>query len=352
MISIIIPTCNRCKSLKITLESILNQDFVRDFEVIVVDNGSIDETKNICAEFSPTIKNFIYHYDEVPGLLTGRHKGAMISSGEILSFIDDDVELSTGWLNGIDDCFRESPDVHFVTGPNLPKYESYPPPWLNYFWNTTPYGGKMCTWLSLLDLGHEKIEVDPTYVFGLNFSIRKQTLFELKGFHPDCIPSHLQQFQGDGETGLSIKGRRLGYKAIYTPKALLYHCVPSSRLSAEYFEKRAYYAGVCNSYTALRDKDFTRIVPAVSIIQKRKKVRIVKDWLVSIKGKLNQYFGKAPIGDALPESIIELKRILYDREKQGYEFHQKAFHSDEQIRQWVLRDNYFDYRLPIYDRTV
>jgi GT2 family glycosyltransferase len=53
-------------------------------------------------------------------------------------------------------------------------------------------------------------------------NFEKDTLFALSGFHPDCVPANLQQFQGDGETGLSIKAREKGYRAIYQPKALLH----------------------------------------------------------------------------------------------------------------------------------
>ncbi|HTD39433.1 MAG TPA: glycosyltransferase family 2 protein, partial [Mucilaginibacter sp.] len=220
MISIIIPTYNRSDSLKGTLESITKQSFEpNDFEVIVIDNGSTDDTKKICSTYEPVIKKFTYHYDDMPGLLTGRHKGAELARGDILSFIDDDVELSPNWLNGIAESF-DNPEISLATGPCLPKFEVAPPEWLTYFWSDTPYGGKICTWLSLLDLGAEIVQINPNYVLGLNFSIRKSVLIELGGFHPDCIPSHLQQYQGDGETGLTMKAEKSGLIALYNPKAM------------------------------------------------------------------------------------------------------------------------------------
>jgi glycosyltransferase involved in cell wall biosynthesis len=152
MISIIIPTLNRACSLKTTLDSIVRLDYKNDFEVIVVDNGSVDDTKNVCYQYESTIKRFVYFYDDTPGLLTGRHMGMQLAKGEILAFIDDDVELSPRWLSGILESFND-PEVALSTGPCLPKYDTYPPKWLSFFWTSTLYGGKMCTWLSLLDLG-------------------------------------------------------------------------------------------------------------------------------------------------------------------------------------------------------
>lgn len=60
-------------------------------------------------------------------------------------------------------------------------------------------------WLSLLDIGQDVPNIDPNYIWGLNFSIRKQTMYDCGGFHPDLVPAYLQCWQGDGETGLTKK---------------------------------------------------------------------------------------------------------------------------------------------------
>ncbi|MGF7078029.1 glycosyltransferase [Mucilaginibacter sp. UYCu711] len=337
MISIIIPTFNRSALLKNTLASIVKQNYVaNDFEVIVVDNGSTDDTKNLCSDYSSHIKNFTYCYDNMPGLLTGRHKGAKVAKGEILAFIDDDVELSTYWLTGINESFNNT-EVSFLTGPCLPKYESPPPEWLNYFWDDTPYGGKMCTWLSLLDLGNKSITVHPNYVWGLNFCIRKNVMLQLGGFHPDCIPDNLQQYQGDGETGLTIKAAQREMTAQYNPKVMLYHIVPAHRLTLAYFEKRAFYQGVCNSFTEIRIKNFTteHTQPAKSSYTIPRRIyRGIKRRLFIAK-RNNE-----------PGEAFKIKVILDAAEKKGYQFHQNAFNTDDAVKEWVLKKNFFKYNLP------
>ena len=168
MTSIIIPTYNRAYQLLLTLQSLVRLKTSRDlFEIIIVDNGSSDTTKEVVSKCQIenadiTIK---YFYDDTPGLLTGRHRGAFESKGDILTFIDDDVNLSTTWLDSIINVMKEREDIAFLTGPNLPLYESYPPKWLDYFWNKA-YGGQHCGWLSLLDLGNEIKEVHPNFVWG------------------------------------------------------------------------------------------------------------------------------------------------------------------------------------------
>src|SRR5258707_8178805 len=120
------------------------------------------------------------------------------------------------------------------------------------FCSTAPYCARMCGFLSLLYLGSNTIQIHPNYISALNFSIRRRALFDLVVFHPDCIPDALQHFQGDGETGLTMKAFAQGYKALFTPQATVYHFMSASRMTPEYFERRAYYQGVCDSYSRIR----------------------------------------------------------------------------------------------------
>jgi glycosyltransferase involved in cell wall biosynthesis len=153
-LSIVIPTLNRSALLKRTLQSITGQQMAnRPYEVIVVDNGSTDDTKEACRYFEKRIKNFVYCYDDEPGQLTGRHKGTELSKAGIISFIDDDVELNPNWINSVMQLFKDHESVSIVGGPCLPRYQCYPPSWVSYFWQPTPYGGSMCLPLSLIDIG-------------------------------------------------------------------------------------------------------------------------------------------------------------------------------------------------------
>src|SRR3954462_11798780 len=104
-ISIIIPTYNRAPTLRHTLLSIFKFN-LEGIEIIVVDNGSTDDTATICRDFQQTDKKGLrYYYDAEPGLLTGRHKGASVANGDILCFLDDDVELSSTWVQGVREAF-------------------------------------------------------------------------------------------------------------------------------------------------------------------------------------------------------------------------------------------------------
>ncbi len=338
-LSIIIPTLNRSASLKKTLQSIVDQhpsDWL--FEVIVVDNGSTDDTREVCLQYEQQLKNVVYHYDDEPGQLTGRHKGTEISQANIISFIDDDVELNPCWITSIIQLFSDDEDLSLIGGPSLPKYHRYPPSWVQFFWQPSPYGGSMCLPLSLIDIGVERLEFDPLYIFGLNYSIRKKALLDLGGFHPDCITKLLQRYQGDGETGLSLKAKARNLKAIYSAKALVYHQVPAERLTPEYFENWFYYNGVCQSFTDLKNGSHPGTIG--------KKPAAAFSGIVSKAGSLLKKALKNN-ETSLPDEILKLQERFNGRYKEGYSFHQSAFNTDNSVRNWVLKEDYWDYKLPI-----
>ncbi len=332
MHTIIIPTANRAAFLLKTLESIAQLKTPRaEFEVIVVDNGSTDNTKDIVGDFSrKSDLDLRYAFAPEPGLLTGRHVGLEMALGESLTFIDDDVQVAPNWLDSIILTMSNRPAIDLLTGPSIPEYEIAPPDWLEYFW-TTDENGKHCGWLSLMDFGPDIREIDPLFVWGLNFTIRKSTLLELKGFHPDNMPEHLQKYQGDGETGLSLKAKKQHKKALYHPEVKVFHAVPAQRLTQAYFEKRAFYQGVANSFTSLRSEEQAQ-TPHVSLAKK------IKRRIKHIVFRNNQ--------NNVPLEIRQKLEDLGRKEQEGFVFHQRLFSENEKVRNWVLRADYLNYKLP------
>lgn len=336
-VSIIIPTLNRADYLIDTLISVLNQSFpYEDYEIIIADNGSADNTKDVSEQViaSHLSHQLRYVWEPEPGLLSGRHRGAQEANGEILVFIDDDIEADKDWLASIMNAF-EDPSVHLVGGRNLPKYESAPPKWIEGFWEKHEYG-RWCGWLSLLDFGDKIREIDPTFIWGLNFAIRKKTLFQLGGFNPDIVPKELQRFQGDGETGLSLKIKEKGLKAIYCPKALVWHNVPNSRMTLKYFEKRAYYQGVCDSYTKIRSSH------KLNLKIKEDPFFAKKIWRFFY---WNSRFVIKKIKD-IRDPYSDIKGQVATAQQAGFKFHQDEVARDPELLEWVLKENYFDYKLP------
>lgn len=341
--SIIIPTYNRSDQLFRCMNSLVTLDFsIDEYEIIVVDNGSKDKTKEVVDKYKNEYSrhSIRYFYDDTPGLLTGRHLGAKEAKSDILVFVDDDIHADKNWLTSIVETFNRFPDVHLVGGKCLPEYEVNPPSWLEYFWNQLPDGGTILPELSLCDFGNEQKEISPRMVWGLNYSIRKKSLFELGGFHPDCISSQFQHFQGDGESGLSAKAKKKGYKAFYQPGAFVYHEVPAEKMTLGYFDKRYFYQGICNSFTEIRSH--MGIVSFVSLTSLKRKT------LSILSFAYRRVFPKPDV--TLQSKNNFEKEILLARfstmEKAGYDFHQTIVRKSSIIREWVLKNNYWDYSIP------
>ena len=92
MISVIIPTHNRAGSLIRAVESVRNQEY-KDFELIVVSDGSTDETDTVMEEYTEKDRRIKYcHYMHAQGANHARNVGVMESSGEYIAFLDDDDE--------------------------------------------------------------------------------------------------------------------------------------------------------------------------------------------------------------------------------------------------------------------
>lgn len=326
--SIIIPTFNRRSSLKNTLESLLNLNYSpENYEIIVVDNGSIDNTRQMVeAIVKSNISGRIrYYYEPVPGLLSARHKGAFESRGNILVYVDDDIEADPNWLAAIAEAFGDT-ETHLVGGKSLPKYESPPPNWLEAFWYRDG-SLSQCFYLSLIDFGDQLTQIDPLYVWGLNFSIRKETLFKVGGFNPECVPKDLQRYQGDGDTGLAWKIKAAGYKIVYQPQALVYHVVPNERLSIDYFVERMFSAGVSDSYTTIR------------------KNRGIKfDWKIQEPFCLARKLWRRMASRLSTDPYAIIRQSVREAWLQGYLFHQHEARKDPELLKWILSENYWDYR--------
>ena len=85
LISVVIPTYNREKFIKNTIESVLNQTY-QDFEIVVVDDGSTDNTKDVVASIKD--KRIRYIYQENKGAQAARNKGLNNAKGNFISFLD------------------------------------------------------------------------------------------------------------------------------------------------------------------------------------------------------------------------------------------------------------------------
>lgn len=249
-VSVIVPTHNRSKYLRDAIISAQEQNFPKDdYEIIVVDNNSTDNTPQVVEECNRYGKKEVVYVKEPKiGLHNARHAGAKVAKGEILAYVDDDVICDPNWLSELVKPFTDQ-EVGCVGGKILPKWEAEPPEWVNL------YRGH----LSLLDWGDELKELKTPNIYGCNFSIRKSLLFEVGGFNPDAFADDkFYWYRGDGETGLLGKVIRKSKRIIYTPGAIVWHVIPKSRLTLQYMKSRFAKQAVSSMYTSYKSKKLGR----------------------------------------------------------------------------------------------
>lgn len=89
MISVVIPTHNRADLLPRAIDSVLNQDIKEDVEIIVVSDGSTDDTADVVKKYDPEIVRFWEYFPGVNGN-HARNVGAQNARGEYVAYLDDD----------------------------------------------------------------------------------------------------------------------------------------------------------------------------------------------------------------------------------------------------------------------
>ena len=99
-LSVVIPTYNRCDSLRKTLQSLQDQtlDSTR-FEVVISDDGSQDQTSDFASASYPFYIQ--YHRQQNQGSAMARNLGAKFSQGEVLVYLDDDICVESKYLESV-----------------------------------------------------------------------------------------------------------------------------------------------------------------------------------------------------------------------------------------------------------
>jgi GT2 family glycosyltransferase len=313
-----------------------------DYEVFVVHNTTKEDIKSVTDKYVNKIPNLRYFYEDNYGQMHSRHRGAKEAQGEILCYLDDDSFVDKNWLIAIENTF-ENEKVVLSGGNNLPLYESTPPKWLKYFWVKEIFG-KYMSELSLINFNKKNMKLPAWFAFGCNFIIKKDIFLKFGGTNPDVVPKDKQRFQGDGETALSIKLNNDGYFLHFNPKIKIHHFVTSGRMTLEYFQKRAFYQGVCDSFSKIRKENGFTYYNNISneVLKKnsmillkihKKIMRKISTILFKIKIKMNNKNYKA---------YIDIKEAYEKSQKEGFDFHQNEVKKDPELLKWVLKENYLE----------
>jgi glucosyl-dolichyl phosphate glucuronosyltransferase len=299
MITVILCTYNRSRSLAKALESVAASQLPSriEWEVLVVDNNSRDQTREVVEGFIRRYPNrFRYLFEPQPGKSYALNSGVRGAKGDILAFIDDDVTVEPRWLQNLTAglCGKEWAGAG---GPIRPEKAFLCPEWLPLH-GPSSMGGI----LALFDRGDTPGELD-TPPYGTNMAFRKDIFEKYGDFRTDLGPTPDSEIRNeDTEFGRRIMagGERLRYE----PAAVVYHAVPQSRLSQSYFlrwwfdygraevretGKRPPILGIPRHYISIPNRIF-RHLPKCALVWMRalnpQKRFIRKCWLYRQAGQL------------------------------------------------------------------
>jgi len=226
-ISVIICTYNRDKFIGEALNCLAKQTLpAGNFEIIVVDNRSTDNTASIAKKFIADHPELQARYVMEPnkGLSFARNRGIQEARASIVTYIDDDAEVTPHFLESIVSFLQANSSVVGVGGKVIPKYsESGEPKWISKYLNG--FVGRM-------DFGDRPKQFDSKmkYPTGCNMTYTKEILQKAGGFNNELT------FRSDDKY-IFHQVTKISDNVYYVPEALLYHNIDNDRLSFPNFKK-------------------------------------------------------------------------------------------------------------------
>ena len=187
-VSVVIPAHDEEIYLLSCLESIGKQDYAGEYEVIVVDNASTDNTAQIARDWGAKV---VYEGKRSPAC--ARQKGAEVATGKVIAFIDADTKAPVHWLSTIVWRFLCEPERVVISGP-------YAYCDAGRIARIASYGNFISI---IIDQLFRKAFNKGSAVWGCNFAVRRSALLEVGGFDTSI------RFYGE-EYELSLRLRKAG----------------------------------------------------------------------------------------------------------------------------------------------
>ncbi|MET3937912.1 glycosyltransferase involved in cell wall biosynthesis [Paenibacillus sp. PvP094] len=235
--SVAICTHNRAKDTVEAVQSVLAQESCSfEFEVLVIDNNSRDNTKELFHEsLWPTQVRYIM--ESQLGLSYARNRAIREAKGEFILFLDDDALASSCWIQEVINVFERDAAIGCVGGKIDPIWEGGKPDWIPE---------EIIGLYTLMDFSDHIVEMKPPYFpFGANVSFRKSVFDNIEPFREDLgrVGNNLLS----SEESELISRIREKYKIYYTPYGSVQHKISKSRLNKRWLLRRMYWQGISDA---------------------------------------------------------------------------------------------------------
>ena len=236
-ISIIVATFNRCDSLARLLQSLDSLDLADSvtLEVLIVDNGSTDETRTLLLQKQqqPLKYSLKILCEEQRGKSAALNRGLRNCCGQIICLADDDVVFDSHWIGGLLQSYKAA-DFAALQGRVLPGIDG----------DGNGADPKRISEynIPMVDYGNEIRDIDG--LTGTNMSFKRE-VYERVGFFDSRLGPGASGFSEDTE--YSMRVRKAGFRIGYAPHAVAYHELSPQRYGREYNRRVQYRKGMSRS---------------------------------------------------------------------------------------------------------
>lgn len=238
-LSVVVATRNRASNLRRLLRRLVQQATPPEFEVVVADNGSLDDTAAVIDGFRSRLA---LRYVCVPEPGKGRALNAALAlaQGEIIVLTDDDVMPQRDWLSEIHRAANDFPS-HNVFGGRIEVDLATVPPWIRRSFNL----------MGLLTSAHDKGDGPATYgyaeyPFGPNMAVRRSLLNGIARPYPEDLGPGTKHPVGDESAFFLRISPPEAKDRLFVPSARVLHEVEPENVAFVSAVKRCYQAGVAH----------------------------------------------------------------------------------------------------------
>ncbi len=265
LISILVPTHNRCDVLLRMLESLRGLEIPAGFqcELVVVANACTDGTVRCVKNWGLNAPFEVRVVEETcVGLGHARNRSLAEARGEILILTDDDIRVDPFWLSGLLEVFNTTA-ADIVAGRVELWWESVAKPsWLTY---------RTAHLLSCVDYGnHVKELFSGGQAISCNLAFRRCVLANVPAFRTDLGRSG-KGLTGGEETEFLTRALAAGHRMFYAPRGLVHHWVAPYRISRNYLGEVAFGNGVARVWMK---KPFTKRSAIAEILEQGNRVAV------------------------------------------------------------------------------
>ncbi len=207
IVSIIILNLNGLDFTRKCIDSVRKNTKRPSFEILVVDNGSKgEEVKQLMKMYEKNLIDKLVLNNVNTGFSGGNNLGMMASSGQYMLLLNNDTTVEMGWLNALVKVAEGDESIGIV-GPNIVSIHQ----------PETIFGGGFVEDSGIARHSFKAVESEAEQVGGAAFMFKREVFEKLGGLDEGFNPIYFE------ETDYCTRGRKAGYKVVFTPKSKVIH---------------------------------------------------------------------------------------------------------------------------------